>query len=51
VISELNGEKINRMENVLTLSILMHYYFGRLDMWLEALEVCEITVLWEDKLM
>ena len=47
LLDQLNGEDINRIENVITLSIVAHHYFGKLEVWLEAVEVrttfCEFT--------
>jgi hypothetical protein len=36
LIEELNGDQIHRLENVLTLTISLHYFFDKLDIWLEA---------------
>jgi len=38
-LTELNGTKINRLENILTLSTETRDLFGRLDMWFEPIEV------------
>lgn len=36
---ELNGENINRLSNVLTAAPEVHDFFGRLEIWLEAVPV------------
>jgi hypothetical protein len=33
---KLNGEKIHRLENVMTLSTKIHTFFDELNLWLEA---------------
>jgi hypothetical protein len=38
-LDELNGDLINRLENILTLGPTLHKSFGRLDIWLEPIEV------------
>jgi hypothetical protein len=49
LLDQLNGDNINRIENVITLSIVAHHYFGKLDVWLDAVEVrtilCEFAPL------
>jgi len=32
---ELNGPLIHRLENVLTMDLGLHYFFDRLEIWLE----------------
>ncbi len=36
---ELDGDGINRIENVFMLSMAAHSAFGKLKLWLEAVEV------------
>ncbi|KAG8747313.1 hypothetical protein FRC10_001492 [Ceratobasidium sp. 414] len=38
LLAELNGQKINRLGNVLTLTMPEHNLFGKLHWWLEAIE-------------
>ncbi|KAF8604828.1 hypothetical protein BDV93DRAFT_440060, partial [Ceratobasidium sp. AG-I] len=42
-LDELNGNDINRVENVMTLSAKQHKLFGELDMWLASVEDQENT--------
>ena len=35
-VDELSGEKIHRLENVMTLSTRVHPFFDELNLWLEA---------------
>ena len=37
--NEVLGDAINRIENVFILGFLVHYYFGRLEIWLEGIQV------------
>ena len=43
-IDELNGQQINRVENILTLTPNLHALFGPLDVWLEAVEVSSLVM-------
>ena len=42
IISELCGEEINRIDNILTLSPDVHVAFGSMKGWLEATEVISL---------
>lgn len=37
VLNELNGDKINRLENILTLRSEFHFAFDCLALWFEAI--------------
>ena len=43
-IDELNGQQINRVENILTLTFGLHGLFGPLEVWLEAVEVSSLVM-------
>ena len=56
-IDELNGQQINRVENILTFTPNLLALFGRLYVWLEAVEVssyvmeslkCDVNVDYRD---
>ena len=42
--SELRGDEINRIDNILTLSPEVHRFFGRMKGWLEAKEVSRLLI-------
>ncbi|KAG8894860.1 hypothetical protein FRB99_000947 [Tulasnella sp. 403] len=37
-LEDLNGQDINRLENILTLSSIVHHRFGELNIWLKSVE-------------
>jgi hypothetical protein len=37
--NEVLGDDINRIENVFTLGMNVHGYFGQLEIWLEGIQV------------
>lgn len=48
MLDELLGNKINRIENVLMLSLSARKYFGDLKIWLEPIEVCITSLAQKD---
>ena len=45
IIEMLNGDRINRLGNVITLTPTMHALFGALEIWFEEVPVSRVTSL------